>query len=335
MVANAYECDTVAPAVESVSAINGKEIQVTFNQAIDAATLKDAGKADVITLVAGQGAKNDGTVTQELSADGKVLTLKTTTFFKGDYTVKVPFEIVEGVNGQFVSPVNQKVTVNDTAAPVLSSAKATVKDTKDNIQLVTLTFNEEVSSIDNVKIGGVNYTPVVVGKNATVAVDLDGTKSYDVTVVNAQDAAGNEKDVQVAPLSVTVDNVAPSITKVEATGENTLKVTVDEALKNDALTITGKVGTFTANVVTSAVVNPTNNKEYTVTLNSDYLFKNGNSNTVTLTVAKDALADTLGNANAAAITKTAVVSKDAAGPNVVQVDTTADANGKVTAFTVT
>lgn len=288
----------------------------------------------MIKVSAKTGANAPGAITQTLSEDGKTLTLTATSYFKGDYTVSVPFEIVKGTNGKYVAPVNQAVTVNDTAAPVLSAASATVKSTKDNVKLITLTFNEDVKTIDNVKINGINYVPSVAGNKATIAVDLDSTKTYDVTVVNAVDAAGNLKDVQNATVNVTVDSAAPSITNVVATGESTLKVTVDKALDSDTLVITGKVGSYATDVVASAVVNPENKKEYTVTLKDAYLFKNGNSDTVTLTVAKDALKDTLGNVNAADIVKTVSVSKDATAPTISKIENVVTA-GKVTGFTVT
>ncbi|MFE8696469.1 S-layer homology domain-containing protein [Cytobacillus sp. FJAT-53684] len=322
-------------SVESVTPVNGKTIEVKFTKAVDADTLKNALNADVIKVVASAGSKDAGTITQTLSADGKTLTLKAANFFKGEYTVQVPFEIVKDVDGKFVSPINSKVTVNDLKAPVLSTATTTIKDTKDGIKKVTLTFDEEVSSIELVKINGTNIdNPVIEGNKATIEVDLDATKTYDVTVVKATDAAGNVKDIQSAALNVVVDNTAPSIVNVEAMGENQVKVTVDEELKDNALTITGKVGSFTDNIVQKAEVNAANHKEYTVTLKSDFLFKSGNSDTVTLTVAKDKLSDEIGNTNAADISKTVVVTKDTAAPTVVDV-ATSSTDGKVTSFTVT
>lgn len=319
----------------SESAINGKEIEVKFNTAIDADTLVDADDNDLITVVAGTDANDPVAVAQTLSADGRTLTLKATDFFDGDYTVKVPFETIKAENGSFLQAVNQKINVNDTTAPVLSSAKSTIKSTEDGIKLITLTFSEDVETIDNVKIAGVNYTPLVDGRTATVAVDLDATKTYEVTVVNAQDAAGNVKDVQASSLSVTVDNIAPAITGVSAAGENKVKVTVSKELEGDTLDLTAKVGTFVTNIVVGAAeVNPDNKKEYIVTLDSNYLFKNGNSESVTLTVAKDALVDTLGNTNGAEIKKTVSVSKDITAPGVSKVETT-KTDGKVTGFTVT
>lgn len=320
--------EDVASTVEDVKAINAKTIEVKFNKAIDADTLK------AISLEAGDSATDAGTVSKKLSEDGKTLTLTAEKYFKGDYTVKVPFETVKDIDGEFVKPTNKKVTVDDKAAPVLTSAEVTVKDVEAKITSITLNFDEDVKSISNVKIDGKNHEAKIEGNRATVAVNLDASKSYDVTVVNATDVVNNVKDTQVVPLTINVDNVAPSITNVEPSGENTVKVTLDEALKNNTLNITGKIGSFTANVVKSAVVNAENDKEYTVTLNNEYLFKNGNSDTVTLTVAKDALADALGNANESEITKTVTVAKDTVAPAVTKVETISE-DGDVTGFTVT
>lgn len=319
--------------VTNVTAVNGKEITVEFNAAIDEESLKDASNNDVITVVAKEGATTPA-VTQTLSEDGKTLTLKADTYFKGDYTVKVPFEVVKDVKGNFVKPVNQEINVNDTTAPVVTAAKALVKSTDDDITSIELTFDEDIAAIGNVKIDGQNYTAVANGdRTATISgLTLDASKNYDVTIVNAKDAAGNVKDVQTAELEVEVDDVAPSITNVEAIGENTVKVTVDEALADD-LAITAKVGTFETDIVTDIEAGE-NANEYIVTLNPNYLFKNGNTDTVTLTVAEGALKDALGNANEEAITKTVVVSKDVVAPEVTDVKTTS-VEGKVTAFTVT
>lgn len=332
-----YRSENLAPAVTSVKAItatDAKTITLTFSNPVNKDTLKDKAKNDVITVVAGDKATAPGAITQSLSEDGTTLTLTATNFFKGDYTVKVPFEIVKDTKGSFVTPVNQKVTVDDKAAPVLASAKATVKDTKDNIKTITLEFNEAVKSIDTVKVNGTNYSPVVSGKTATIAVDLASTKTYDVQVVNAQDAVGNLKDVQTVTLALTVDNIAPSVTNVVPTGENTATVTLDKALKGDSLTVTGKVGAFATNIVSEAKVNPKNNKEYFVTFNASYLFKNGNSDVVTLTFAKESLEDVLGNKNASEVSKTVAVTKDAAAPTVSKVESTT-MDGKVTGFIAT
>lgn len=332
-----YRAENLAPLaneVISVTAVNAKTVEVIFSSPVDAATLKNAANADVIQVNTGTGAKAPGTVTQTLSEDGKTLTLTAADFFKGDYTVAVPFETVKGTNGEYVKPVNKAVNVNDTTAPVVTSATATVKDTKENVKLVTLQFNEEIAALEFIKISGNNYAPTSVkGKTATFAVDLDATKKYDITVVNAADVAGNVKNLQTANLTINVDNAAPSITNVVTTGENTLTVTVDEALENDALVLSGKVGSFNSNVVSNTVVNPKNNKEYLVTLNAEYLYKNGNTDTVTLTAAKGALKDSLGNSNAEDITKSAVVSKDVVAPSVQKVENVVK-DGKVTGFTV-
>ncbi|MBT2687389.1 S-layer homology domain-containing protein [Bacillus sp. ISL-47] len=323
-----------ATEVASVRGVNAKTIEVKFSEPIDADTLKTADGSDVITLVPGKEAVRTGDVTQALSEDGKTLTFKTTEIFSGDYLVKVPYEGVKDVDGEYVKPINAPVNVNDKAAPVLTSAKAMIKDTSGGIQKITLTFDEEVTSIETVKIGNANYTAKIDGNKATVDVNLDASQSHNVTVVNAKDAVGNVKDVQAASLAVTVDNVAPSVANVAAAGEDQVKVTVDEELNGDTLKVTGKVGTYTANVVEDVEVNPANHKEYFITLNSDYLYKSGNSDTVTLTFAKGALVDEMGNENTSNITKTVTVSKDVTAPAPIKV-ATSKTDGKVTSFAVT
>ena len=332
-----YRAENLAPLaneVVSVTAINAKSIEVAFSSPVDATTLQNAAKADVVQVKTATGAKAPGAVTQILSEDGKTLTLTAADFFKGDYTVAIPFETVKGTNGEYVKPVNKTVNVNDTIAPVVTSASATVKDAKENVKLVTLQFNEEIKSLEFIKISGQNYEPTSInGKTATFAVDIDSTKNYEITVVNAEDVAGNVKNLQTANLTINVDNVAPSIGNVVATGENTLTVTVDEALKNNTLVLTGKVGSFNSNVVSTTTVNPKNDKEYLVTLDEAYLYKNGSTDTVVLTAAKGALEDSLGNSNAEDISKSVVVSKDISAPSVQTVENIL-VDGKVTGFTV-
>ncbi|SDM35446.1 S-layer homology domain-containing protein [Psychrobacillus sp. OK028] len=332
-----YRAEKLAPLatqVVSVTAVNAKTIEVIFSSPVDAATLQNSLKTDVIQVKTGSGAKSPGTVTQTLSEDGKTLTLTAGEFFKGDYTIAVPFETVKGTNGAYVKPVNQTVNVNDTTAPIVRSATATVKGTNENVKLVTLEFNEEIKSLEFIKVAGQNYAPKSInGKTATFTVDLDASKNHEITVVNVEDVAGNVKNLQTTNLKVNVDNVAPSITKVVSTGEKTLTVTVDEALENNELVLTGKVGSFNSNVVSSTTVNPKNDKEYLVTLNDAYLFKNGNSDTVTLTAAKGALKDSLGNTNVEDITKSVVISKDIVAPTVQKIENIVK-DGKVTGFTV-
>ncbi|MEW8966952.1 Ig-like domain-containing protein [Exiguobacterium alkaliphilum] len=323
-----------ASAVQEVKAVNAQTIEVHFNKALDEKTLK-ANNVDLISIEAATGASNPETVTQSLSADGKVLTLTSSAIFKGEYTVKVPFEKIKDVHGDFVKPVNAKVNVADTTAPTLLQASAIIKDVQSGIQTVTLTFDENIKSIDTVKIAGVNYKPVVAGDKATITIPtpLDASKTYEVVVINVTDNANNVKNEQARALSVTVDSASADVTSVTAVKENVLKVTTSKAVNLDTLKagLSAKVGTFTANVV-SNVTEGEKAGEYLVVLNDSYLFKAGNSDLVTLTFAKDSLVDALGNKNANAIQKAAAVSKDVSAPVVSKVEEVKDAQGKVTGF---
>ena len=323
-----------ASAVQEVKAVNAQTIEVHFNKALDEKTLK-AGVTDLITVEKAAAALEPGAVTQSLSADGKVLTLTSSAIFKGEYTVKVPFEKIKDVHGDFVKPINAKVNVADTTAPALLQASSIIKDVQTGIQSVTLTFDENIAGIDTVKIAGINYTPTIDGNKATINFSpaLDASKSYDVVVINATDKANNVKNEQSRALSVTVDSASADVTSVTAVKENVLKVTTSKVVTLPTLKagLSAKVGTFTANVVAD-VTKGEKDGEYLVVLNDSYLFKAGNSDLVTLTFAKDSLVDALGNKNANAIQKAAAVSKDVSAPVVSKVEEVKDAQGKVTGF---
>ncbi|MCT4794804.1 Ig-like domain-containing protein [Exiguobacterium alkaliphilum] len=330
-----------APMVKEVKAINAQTVEVHFNKAIDAKTLK-VDNEDLIKVEAGSGAVETGAIKQELSTDGMTLTLTTanTKIFKGDYTVKVPFEMIKDVKGTFVKPINAKVSVDDKVAPALVKATTLVKDVKDGIKSVVVTFDENVKSVDTIKIDGLNYNVVLDGKEATItfAQPLDASKKYDVTVINATDFAGNIKDVQVAPLSVSVDNVSPEVSSVVAISEDKLKLTlskkVDIAELKKSSMLSATVGTFATSIIESVDAGEKDG-EYIITLNDQYLFKTGNSDVVTLKFAEKALVDSLGNTNLVKIEKTATVTKDATAPAVSKVEEVKDKDGKVTGFALT
>lgn len=297
---------------------------------------------DLIKVEAGTGAADTGAIKQELSTDGMTLTLTTanTKIFKGDYTVKVPFEMIKDVKGTFVKPINAKVSVDDKVAPALVKATTLVKDVKDGIKSVVVTFDENVKSVDTIKIDGLNYNVVLDGKEATItfAQPLDASKKYDVTVINATDFAGNIKDVQVAPLSVSVDNVSTEVSSVVAISEDKLKLTlskkVDIAELKKSSMLSATVGTFATSIIESVDAGEKDG-EYIITLNDQYLFKTGNSDVVTLKFAEKALVDSLGNTNLVKIEKTATVTKDATAPAVSKVEEVKDKDGKVTGFALT
>ncbi|WP_312048565.1 Ig-like domain-containing protein [Exiguobacterium profundum] len=337
----AMEFMVEAPMVKEVKAINAQTVEVHFNKAIDAKTLK-VDNEDLIKVEAGSGAVETGAIKQELSTDGMTLTLTTasTKIFKGDYTVKVPFEMIKDVKGTFVKPINAKVSVDDKVAPALVKATTLVKDVKDGIKSVVVTFDENVKSVDTIKIDGLNYNVVLDGKEATItfAQPLDASKKYDVTVINATDFAGNIKDVQVAPLSVSVDNVSPEVSSVVAISEDKLKLTlskkVDIAELKKSSMLSATVGTFATSIIESVDAGEKDG-EYIITLNDQYLFKTGNSDVVTLKFAEKALVDSLGNTNLVKIEKTATVTKDATAPAVSKVEEVKDKDGKVTGFALT
>ena len=87
------EVALTVPAVKSVNAINATQVELTFNKSVDAKSLFTDGvsggfKSGVVSIRSIDSV-TDGTLTGELSQDGKVLTVTSTQQFEKRYDVVV------------------------------------------------------------------------------------------------------------------------------------------------------------------------------------------------------------------------------------------------------
>jgi trimeric autotransporter adhesin len=270
----------LGPAVKSVSAINGGQITVNFNQAILESDLITAGGAlqnvaVTAETVDGVTATAPGTLTPALSADGKTLTLTTDagSQFNGTYTVEIVKNTVKSVkDGSFVAAYEGTVKVSDSARPTFKGLTYNSAGTK-----AYLEFSEPVNTLDAAfslvglnRADGValasatttNFTALDFSLHATkrnvVEVDLagidnaDGNKNINVSFVGLKDVAGNL--VSPNPVNVTLvkdvtTKAQAAITSVKRTSVNTLEVSFDKELATapTAITIAGAAsGAITA-----------------------------------------------------------------------------------------
>jgi hypothetical protein len=240
--------DTTIPVAESIELTGPKTMDVTFSEPVvatsDAAVVINNGLYGVSSKV--------------LSTDGRTLTITIAASLNDatDYEVKVSgYEDYAGFDA--LAKTFTVTYVKDTAAPVatLKSASQTevvivfdkavtqkggaaldadyfyhtytawkpVKVTTTDNKTFTLSFKDDDAATTDY------YLPV---GDSTVKVLA---KAADVAVV---DAWGNEFAGATFTATVTADTIAPMVTKVEATKENQVKVTFDEA-------VTTVVGNYT------------------------------------------------------------------------------------------
>lgn len=296
------EIENQGLAVVSVSAINATQFKVEFSENVDPATLISGPNivANAIKVETAAGA-NVPVTAATLTGKTLILTVAAT---EGVHNVVVPYNTIKNIEGEFFAPSTTKV-VRDTTAPTLTTAVASFAAPATKATSLVLTFDEEIASIQTVKIGTKVYTPVINGKTATITDTLGFTVPAAVTVVNVKDAAGNTTATDSVNYTINNDVTPPVLAgtpvALVANTENKITVKFSEKLAQKP-TITATVGTFSTNIVTDVVLDTTDltGVTYVVTLNPAYLAAQaGATPNVTVTVAKETAIDLAGLKNAA------------------------------------
>lgn len=259
----AYEAK-LAPAVESVSAINAKEVQIQFGSPVTKASVLTGTSVQNITFSPVGTATAPGALTGSLSADGKTLTVTATNSFSGSYTV-VATDSIEGTNGKKLSEYKEVVSLKDTVRPTVGQA------VYNSNNVATFTFSEPIDVADNAALAsaltlkdasGATYAPTVVlaADKKSFTLDLNaGTfvtgKTYTLTVTSLKDFAGNL--ITPNPLSVTVekkvvDNVAPTVSSISSSQAGYVVVNFSEKVSANANNEVAVVGGVTADLDTNA-----------------------------------------------------------------------------------
>ncbi|MFL8936296.1 S-layer homology domain-containing protein [Rossellomorea oryzaecorticis] len=226
--------DYSAPKVSSATAVNGKELVIKFNQAVD--------KTDAEDLTNYSLTGETFTGTPVVSKDGKTVTLTAT-------------DVIDVTNATLeIQPIKTKAdakvltkkyvtlfTFKDTVAPTVATVEA--KGTE-----AVITFTEALATEGTVSLNGSEISStvdaskpyyVVNGKTLTVK-NLVAEKSYKLDVVGAKDAANNLAGQTTVTFTVekpVVDSSKPTVSS--AVSGNKLTLTFSEEVTPGTVTIGG------------------------------------------------------------------------------------------------
>lgn len=319
--------------VESVSAINAKQIEVKFDSKVDATSAEDEGNYYVQRNTDASAVKLttlDANAKAEVQADGKTVIITTSSAIETTLGVSAgtPFKfIVNGVEneaGKVAPKFEQVLTVNDTTAPTFVSASASAKTTTNKI---TLKFSEPVDPTSGVvKVNGVAAS-VGAGSAAneltvTTGNTLTAGQTYSLEIISFKDYAGNLLSPNKVNASVTVagDVAAPVVTSVKVVSDNAIEVTFDKAMDPSTLTA-GNIrlldgnSTNLVNNFAAPVAKDSTNKVFTIAIdNNPALPFNNNVFNGTL-VLTDSIKDAAGN-NLVTTSKPVTITKDLTAPAV-------------------
>ncbi|MFD2867792.1 hypothetical protein ACFSY7_04625 [Kurthia populi] len=264
---------TVAEAakaeVESVTAINGTQIKVTFNKSIDASTVIGTSDALKNITVAKVGSSAETGLKATLSDDKKSVTITSTGALNGEYNVAVT-DAVKTTAGDKVEASTKLIKIEDKVAPTY------VGFTKENASTFLFNFSEPINDLGSVVVKKADGT-VLTTPNATVSkdgstikvvlgADVEAGKDITVSFAGQTDATTN---VLETPFSVTIqkgakDGVAPEVTSVTPVNTKKFEIKLSEEVQGFGLSNV----TVNGGAVKSVTQDKADKTKYIVELNS-------------------------------------------------------------------
>lgn len=315
----------VTPKVESVSAINAKQLVIKFNKEVNVDSVLDANGNLLANVVSLDGVSLTGSA-GSFDATKKELTVTLSTpLTKGtEYTVTVDNVLMP--NAEKFPKYSTAFKADETVVPTVKSVTSVTKDAK--TRTVTIEFSEPVS-FNSIKVNGKFVSAVNADSGfgakytLTTPEDLTAGQTYEVEINGLKDSFGNAAE-NLLKTSVTVvsDTVKPTFT-VTPVDEKTIDVVFNKEMNAsvavDSFTVT-KVDSQ-GNTVTLAqsglAVRKTDKKSFRITL-ANAPFDNTTQTSKEVSVTVKNLTDSLGNAVDATTAKVTIV-RDTVKPTVKSV----------------
>ena len=272
--------------VKSIDAVNGTQVKVAFNQAIDPSSVlkADGTMADnVFTFSNLDTLKALPVFKTEISEDKKAITFTFKEALKG--TNRYVLQNVKTVKGLYLTKLDSTMMIaEDTTAPF-------IKDTKQgNASTITVQFSEPMLAFANEQIQATlpNGLRIVGIKGALAAHATEATfdlssatangqplspgAAIQLTFIAARDVVGNL--ISPNPSTVTVkkgdkDGIAPTLSSVHQTGPSTFQLLFSEELLAIApIDLAVTLGS-TPIAVTKVEKDATNGRLFNVTVNAN------------------------------------------------------------------
>lgn len=276
--APAFVVDAKTLAVTSVSALNAKEIKVTFSQKVTKASTEFTATNTGVITVKPAGSATALTVSSELSEDGlsAILTLDGATTLSNEtgYDVTVGTGVLNEKGEGLKQASTTTFQFNDKVKPTVTSIQSVNGD-------VVINFSEKLAATaTTVVINGQSHTvtpnagdtKVTVSKaNFTGDKALEVGKTYTVVVAGATDYASNAMELYSGSVNyaVVTDTVAPTVSSVTVNNEKTFTVVFSEKIKLAGATpVASDLGLVltTTTALAAPTITTTDNQTFKVTL---------------------------------------------------------------------
>lgn len=212
-------------AVDSVNALNLKQLEVTFNKAVDKTSVEKIDNFNVYNNASTTDLAAGGSV--ELQADGKTAIVTLGSNFNNGTIAKV---VIKNI----VSYSNDAVAVADTTIPTVVGVAVT------GPQTVTVEYSEPVKNLSTSEytVDNGNYivtNAIANGSNkvdVTVGVKLtNGEHTLKINGTNVTDYAGYKAITDTLSFTLVADTTAPTVS-VKSVSPTEIKLTFDKPIIN-------------------------------------------------------------------------------------------------------
>lgn len=312
-------------AVSSVTAINARQLQVTFSARVDPTTvLKNGELKSNIVNVDGTDLSTTG-YTGEFDSTNKILTIKNKTAspWVKDKEYTVTIDKVKNAEATAVPKYATVVKMTDAVAPTIVSATAVTN--QDKTRAVKVKFSEPVTFTavkvnDKVAVAGATTANYADEWTLTTTEDLQAGKAYTIEFGGLTDLLGNAATTSTTTVTVEKDTTKPTAT-LSAVGEKTFNIVFDKEMTTTvgitAVKVTQMVaGTETPVDLAELPAFGTDKKTLKVQLATVPF--TGTETSKELTVTVSGLKDSLQN-EMASYTGKVTVTKDTTKPTIVSV----------------
>lgn len=322
--------------VNSVKALNAKQVAVKFNKAVQEGTA--TGGAQILTNYSVDGV-NPTRIS--LNADKTEATLTFAAGFVGslDKYVEVIVKDVKDTEGKKIADYKAPVLLEDKTAPTASAsykAPTVTVDFSEALEIDATELGSNGTTKATVAVDGVPTTSYTIQNDNTASDALTGAKSikltgltagkHTISIVGAQDLAGNYLPDYSVEINVAEDTTAPSVTSLTAEGNN-IRVKFSEPVVDTTLNSQANKRVWLTDGTVNVYADATDavNDEGTEYLVDASAFVTSGSWKNVSVIVKAGSIDSSGNALASDTTaKNFVISKDTTKPSVVSTTTKDD-----------
>ncbi|TKI58562.1 hypothetical protein E8L90_25935 [Brevibacillus antibioticus] len=290
--------------VESVSAINLKQVDVVFNKEVETASA-----TNIANYLENLVPISQGVAKAELQADGKTVRITYSVAKKQQEKLTLTVKNVLDKNGNKVADTAKELFFTDIAFPTIKNV--TIFGNKK----IVVEFSEPVDpktvspaafKLNNLDLSAFGFTgqnwddqeppakDTVLELNFGVALPA-GSHNLTIKGATIKDHAGFFVDEVTKPVSVVNDTTGPVFVNATAVNLNTLDVTFDEAVNRPGKEHISINGTNQRDFPTKIDYKPGTNDRKTIRISRDNLLSKGAN---LITIAKEQVTDLYGNKSA-------------------------------------